>query len=57
MSHSQNKRLEEKLQRMADKRGADSPHAEELARVHPVEDNTPQKPSKKVTEQKTEKEQ
>lgn len=58
MSHLQNERLKEKLQRMADKRGADSPHAQELAHVsHPVEGITPQKPAKRVTEKTQDKEQ
>ena len=47
LSHSQNnyaERLAEKLQRQAEKRGADSPAAEELAHVQPAaEAVTPQK--------------
>ena len=57
MSTSQNKRLEEKIKRMTDKRGADSPHAQELAYVHPVQGITPEKPAKKVTEKSQDKEQ
>lgn len=56
MSHSQT-RLEEKIKRMTDKRGADSPHAQELAHVHPVQGIIPEKPSKKVTEKPQDKEQ
>lgn len=57
MSLSQNERLEEKIKRMTDKRGADSPHAQELEHVHPVQGITPEKPSKKVTEKPQDKEQ
>lgn len=56
MLPSQNK-LEEKIKRMTDKRGADSPHAQELAHVHPVQDIIPEKPTKKVTEKPQDKEQ
>lgn len=46
MSLSQNDRLAEKLARMIAKRGADSPHAEELERIKPSEGVKPQKPKK-----------
>lgn len=43
MLPSQNERLAEKLKRIAEKRGADSAQAEELARVESVEGVTPRK--------------
>ena len=48
--NSEQTRLAEKLARMANKRGADSPHAAELERLTPSEGVKPQKPQKKVTE-------
>ena len=61
MLPSQNKteheRLLEKLARLANKRGTNSAAAQAMKDLtHPAEDITPQKPSKKVTEQKVEKE-
>ena len=57
MLPSQNKtpheKLLEKLARQADKRGDNSAAAQALKDItHPAEDNTPQKPSRKVAEQK-----
>jgi hypothetical protein len=61
MSPTQNKpneKLIEKLKRDAAKRGTASAAFEALEKFkHPAEDVTPQKPSKKVTEQKEDKEQ
>jgi hypothetical protein len=43
----------EKLARLADKRGTNSAAAQAMKDItHPAEDIIPQKPSKKVTEQK-----
>jgi hypothetical protein len=50
MQNNEQKRLAEKLQRMAEKRGIDSPHAEESAR-HPVA-GVPSGSGKPVTEKK-----
>ena len=57
MLPSQNKtahdRMLEKLARLADKRGTNSAAAQAMKDItHPAEDIIPQKPSKKVTEQK-----
>lgn len=49
-------RLAEKLKRMADKRGADSPHAEESAR-HPVTSVSGRNSKTAVTEKKQEEKQ
>lgn len=54
MQNNYNDRLAEKLKRLADKRGADSAAAEELARVNPVA-GVPSGTAKADTEKKKQK--